>query len=137
MRENLNQIISHWPCSTDWQSGEVYTTLRRLYEAFQCSTRPLNWSYPSPLIAGSARERPLKFYVDSALDTVYYYERMHTHVEATFRAITLHASDSIVAYGKALLYSPQFEGLLADVLLFGHVLMQQDGEGFDEERRSR
>lgn len=69
---------------------------------------------------------------------MYYYERLHTHVEATFRAITLYASDSMAAYSKALTYSPQFERLLADMLLFGHVLMQQDDAGVGgEEKRSR
>lgn len=116
---NYIRAISH---RLDWLSGDSFTQLRQIYIEFQRSTRPVKWSYPSALICGSSKEKPLKFYVDSALDVMYYYERLHRHVEKTFSAITLVDSDSMAAYTKTLTYSEQFEQLLADLLLYGSVL---------------
>lgn len=103
--------------------------LRADYVAFQCSTRPIKWSFPSPLIRGSTKEKPLKFYVDSALDVMYYLECLQRHVEGAFRAITLFNSDSMADHTKTLTYSPKFELLMGDLLLYGKVLMVQDAVG--------
>lgn len=122
----------------EWTGGVTYSKLRADYTCFQRTLQPLKWAYPSALIAGTAWEKPLKWYVDRALDAMYYYECWHTHCEATFRAITLlRANESLDAYKQTLGYTREIEAVLAELLLFGRTLERVEAplESVEESRQ--
>lgn len=105
----------------DWIKSQ-YASVVETYQSFARSSKAVKWSFPNAFILGGPHERPLKFYIDSALDVMHYFNTLHKLIEARFLAIMLFDSESIDRFERVLLFSKQFEDLLDELLLFSRLI---------------
>lgn len=102
-----------------------YAPLVDLYLSFVQATKKVKWSFPNAFILGGPHERSLKYYLESAIDTMYYLRSSHKLIEARFLGISLFDSESIDRFDRVLKLSKQFEDLQNEMLMFKQIFMVQ------------
>ena len=73
------------------------------------SRNVLDKNVESSLIQGSATEKPIQYYIETAYDILYYYQVFIMHVELNCNKILLNASDTIDGFEKSLNVTDQFK----------------------------
>lgn len=98
-----------------------YPPLVDSYESFMRISKTVKWIVPSAF-TGGPNERPLQFYVESALDAMHYFKSIHELIRVRFKAISLFDSKSIDGFENVLKFPDQFEKLLTELLLLGRMI---------------
>lgn len=77
----------------------------------------LDWQNETPLLIGCAREKPLKYYLDTSTDILIYYTAYHKHIYLEFQKIILTNFKTIDNFSEAMNLNEKFTDLLTQFQL--------------------